>query len=264
MLGNWGLHTIEAESGAQALAALNRAASAGEPVSLILTDLNMPEMSGFDFTQTVRERGAFSNLPILLLTSSSTPGDQARCDELRIAARLLKPVKQSLLLDNLLRVLQGANRIDRAAAPGQPADDAEGVIHQKLKILLAEDNPVNQKFAMRLLENAGHTVTVASDGRRAVTLWGAEPFDLILMDVQMPELDGLDATREIRANEAASGKHIPIIAMTANAMAGDRELCIDAGMDGYVAKPVKKASLFSEMSRVLSARTEGESHAAGI
>jgi CheY-like chemotaxis protein len=130
--------------------------------------------------------------------------------------------------------------------------------------LLAEDNPVNQKFGIRLLEGAGHKVVVAQNGREAVDLWGREEFDLILMDMQMPEMDGLDATRAIRAGESGSGKRVAIIAMTANAMAGDREACMSAGMDGYVAKPVKKEALFAEMFRVLSGSAKGEPHDADI
>jgi CheY-like chemotaxis protein len=129
-------------------------------------------------------------------------------------------------------------------------------------VLLAEDNPVNVKFAQKILQNAGHQVTVASNGREVLERFGADAYDLILMDVQMPEMDGLDATREIRGRErAARGTHVPIIAMTANAMKGDQEMCISAGMDGYVAKPVKKDVLFAEVTRVLS---KGAEDVAGV
>jgi CheY-like chemotaxis protein len=184
----------------------------------------------------------------MLLTSSASPGDQDRCNSLRISARLLKPVKQSLLLDNLMRLLGGADRSERAISP-QPSSTAAA--QRNLRVLLAEDNAVNQKFAIRVLEGAGHKVALANNGRQAVDQWSAETFDLILMDVQMPEMDGLDATREIRTRESGLGKHVPIIAMTANAMSGDRAMCLAAGMDGYVAKPVKKDALFAEVSRVL-------------
>jgi CheY-like chemotaxis protein len=127
-----------------------------------------------------------------------------------------------------------------------------------LRVLLAEDNPVNQKFAVRVLSGAGHEVTVANNGRQAVDRWAAERFDVVLMDIQMPELDGLDATREIRAREAGSARKTPIIAMTANAMAGDREMCLSAGMDGYVTKPVRKDVLFAEMARILKGGGDGD------
>jgi CheY-like chemotaxis protein len=179
-------------------------------------------------------------------------------------------VKQSLLLDNIMRILAGETRErgpggaavagarDGAAAPGvAPAAAA-------LRVLLAEDNPVNVKFALKVLERGGHHVTVAGNGREAVDLWRTGPFDLILMDVQMPEMDGLDATREIRRLEAGrdgGGGRVPIIAMTANAMSGDREMCLDAGMDGYVAKPVKRDALFAEVERVVA---KGGEHVASV
>jgi CheY-like chemotaxis protein len=262
MLGHWGLRTVQADSGAAALAALDRAANAGEPISLIITDLHMPEMDGFQLTEVVRSRAAFATLPILLLTSSGSTGDQERCNALRVAARLLKPVKQSLLLDNLMRVLSGASRIDKPVA--EKIDAGKAAAMASLRVLLAEDNLVNQKFAIRGLVGAGHKVTVASNGRQAVDLWGSDGFDLVLMDIQMPELDGLDATREIRGRETGTGRRIPIIAMTANAMTGDREMCMDAGMDGYVAKPVKKDALFAELGRVLGACKQGDGDGAGV
>jgi CheY-like chemotaxis protein len=217
----------------------------------VIADLQMPEMDGFQLSEAIRSRPAAGDLPIVLLTSSASPGDQDRCRALHIAARLLKPVKQSLLLDNLMLVFAGASRIDRPAAP--EANTGQAVGQQALRLLLAEDNPVNQKFALRVLQGAGHTVALAQNGREAVEQWHSGSFDLILMDVQMPEMDGLDATREIRVREAASGRRTPIVAMTANAMAGDREICTEAGMDGYVAKPVKREALFAEMARVLGA-----------
>jgi CheY-like chemotaxis protein len=207
-------------------------------------------MDGFELTQALRERSDARNLPIFMLTSSASPGDNARCTELKVAARLLKPVKQSLLLDNIVRVLAGANRVD-APAPSATTEAAADESKRPLRVLLAEDQEVNRKFAVRLLGNAGHEVVVAVNGREAVEKWKTERVDLILMDLQMPELDGLDATREIRATEATAGGHIPIIALTANAMQGDREMCHAAGMDGYVPKPVKKEALFNEMARIM-------------
>jgi signal transduction histidine kinase/CheY-like chemotaxis protein len=259
MLGHWGLRTVAADSGMHALAALDRSASAGQAISLIISDLHMPEMDGFDFLATVRRHAAFNSLPAILLTSSTSPGDQKRCDELRVAARLLKPVKQSLLLDNIMRIMAGESHertaAREAAAPSPPsnASEASNSTEASLNVLLAEDNPVNVKFALKLLERAGHRVTVAANGREAVERSASGSFNVILMDVQMPEMDGLDATRAIRQREAGDGDgHIPIIAMTANAMAGDREMCLEAGMDGYVTKPVKKEVLFEELGRVLA------------
>jgi PAS domain S-box-containing protein len=248
MLRHWGLEPLLADSAAKALAELDRSTSAGQQVALLLSDLHMPEMDGFDLIEAVRKHPTYGGLPIMLLTSSASPGDQKRCEDLRVATRLLKPVKQSLLLDGIMRILAGAKTEPTpAVAEAAPAGEATG---PSLAVLLAEDNPVNVKFALKLLERAGHRVTVAGNGRQAVSLWESQPFDIVLMDVQMPEMDGLEATRAIRQKEQASGRRTPIIAMTANAMAGDREMCLGAGMDGYVAKPVKRDALFSEVARV--------------
>jgi PAS domain S-box-containing protein len=272
MLGHWGLRTLTAESGDKALATLDRSTNAGQAVTLVISDLHMPGMDGFELIAALRRQSAFSVLPVILLTSSASTGDQSRCDELHVAARLLKPVKQSLLLDNIMRILVGETR-DRAVTPRPPAaagpsaggdastTGAAVAASGPLRVLLAEDNPVNVKFALNVLQRAGHKVTVANNGKLAVELWGQQPFDLILMDVQMPEMDGLDATRAIRAAEASRGDGVrtAVIAMTANAMSGDREMCLNAGMDGYVAKPVKRDALFAEVERVLAA-AKGESH----
>jgi len=253
MLGHWGLRTITADSAQQALTALDRSANAGLEISLLITDLHMPDMDGFELVSAVRGRAGFAALPVLMLTSSATSGDQDRSQALNIAARLLKPVKQSLLLDSIMRVMSGATERGprpMPVAPSLAAAPAE-TTGPSLRVLLAEDNPVNVKFALKLLEKAGHQVEVAGNGREAVERWQSQPFDVVLMDVQMPEMDGLEATRAIRDLERARGTRTPIVAMTANAMAGDREMCLDAGMDGYVAKPVRKDALFAELDRVV-------------
>jgi len=256
LLGIWGLRNLPADSGSAALALLDRSHSAGQPVSVLITDLHMPKMDGFGLVAAVRAHPVYRNLPVVLLTSSASPGDQERCRMLSVAAKLLKPAKASYLLDNLVSILAGGNRSSPEALPAPleaPAAPAQG----SLNVLLAEDNPVNQKFATRVLQGAGHQVTVAHNGRQAVDLSGARSFDLVLMDVQMPEMDGLEATRAIRVREAQTGRKTPIIAMTANAMSGDREMCIEAGMDGYIAKPVKKELLFAEIGRVLGNGVKG-------
>ncbi len=259
MLGHWGLRPIQADSGRAALTALDRAASAGQAIALVISDLHMPEMDGFELTAAIRDHARFGGVPIMLLTSSGSNGDQARATELGVAARLLKPVKQSLLLDNIMRILAGASRRGASTQTAEVKPASDDAPKRSLAVLLAEDNPVNQKFAIRVLEGAGHTVTVANNGREALDQSGAAAFDVVLMDVQMPEMDGLDATRAIRAREAvsAAGGRLPIIAMTANAMKGDREMCLEAGMDGYVPKPVKKDVLFAEVDRVLKEAARG-------
>jgi two-component system sensor histidine kinase/response regulator len=212
-------------------------------------------MDGFELIAAVRRHDAYATLPVVLLTSSASPGDQKRGDELKVAARLLKPVKQSLLLDNLMQIMHGTGR-DASVRLREKTDGAStdsAAMTKPLRVLLAEDNAVNVKFALKVLERAGHQVTVAGNGKQAVELWQSTPFDLILMDIQMPEMDGLEATQEIRRLEKDANKHTPIIAMTANAMTGDREMCLNAGMDGYVAKPVKRDVLMAEMARITAA-----------
>jgi CheY-like chemotaxis protein len=182
---------------------------------------------------------------MILLTSAGRPGDGARCRKLGIAGFLNKPVKQSELLDTIAAVMGGGTATEtRGAEAGAPAAQAV----RPLRVLLAEDNPVNQHVAARILEKRGHSVVVVHNGRDAVEALepGAmAPFHVVLMDVQMPEMDGLCATAAIRAREGASGGHIPIVAMTAHAMEGDRDRCLRAGMDGYVTKPVEADRLIA-------------------
>jgi PAS domain S-box-containing protein len=253
MTKHWGLRGITAASASQAMAALDRAKNSGQPVDLLITDLHMPETDGFQLVETIRSTARYADLPVILLSSSSSTGDSDECKRLRIGARLLKPVKQSQLLDNIVSSLVGKSQASASGSPAAAQAASRQAAAGPLNILLAEDNLINQKFAVRVLESAGHKVLVAGNGRQAVESWQSQPFDLVLMDVQMPEMDGLEATGEIRRLESASGRHTPIIAMTANAMKGDREMCIQAGMDGYVTKPVKKDALFGEMDRVLNA-----------
>jgi len=212
---------------------------------LILSDVNMPEMDGFDLFNHLRE-GSHKDIPFVLLTSAARPGDVARCREIGVAAHLIKPVKQSLLMNAIANVVGHAAEVVTDAARRAAAEIPTGE-QCVLRILLAEDNAVNQKFAT-------HVVEVANNGAEAVAAWERGDFDLILMDVQMPEMDGIEATQRVREQEREMNPspHIPIIAMTANAMKGDREQCLDAGMDGYVSKPVKRGTLFAEIERVLN------------
>jgi two-component system sensor histidine kinase/response regulator len=205
----------------------------------------MPEMDGFSLAREVKGDPKLAGAAIMMLTSAGQRGDGTRCRDLGISAYLTKPVSQSELREAIFMLL------DR-----KPADLAAGglitrhVIHEKvdgcsLKILVAEDNPVNQKLAVRMLEKRGHRVTLARNGREAVEAVQAEAFDLVLMDVQMPEMDGFEATAAIRQSERATGRHQPIVAMTAHAMKGDDQRCVDAGMDGYLAKPIRGEELYA-------------------
>jgi CheY-like chemotaxis protein len=213
-----------------------------------LTDANMPEIDGFSFAKQIRSRPRLRVTTIMMLTSAGQRGDAARCRELGVGAYLTKPIGQYELLDALLQVVAS-----------QPKEDSPALItrhslredQESLRILLAEDNLVNQTLAARLLEKRGHRVALARNGREAVAQVEREHFDLVLMDVQMPELDGLEATLAIREKEKATGAHLPIVAMTAHAMRGDQERCLAAGMDGYVSKPINIKELISVVQKVV-------------
>ena len=253
VLTNWGLRPLAVNGGRPALEALGRAAAAGEPYPLVLLDAHMPEMDGFTLAGHIRQRPEWAGATVVMLTSAGHPEDVARCRELGIDAYLMKPVKQSELFAALLTSLGPSPRLAAGAAP--PADrprTSEGDRRRPpLRVLLAEDNPVNQKLALRLLEKQGHTVVVAGDGNAALAALGRQPFDVVLMDVQMPDLDGFEAARRIRREEKGSGRHVPILAMTAYAMKGDRERCLEAGMDGYLSKPIQPAELFETIDRLV-------------
>ncbi len=206
---------------------------------MAIIDFMMPEMDGFKLAERIKRHPAFASTAIVILSSSSQPGDGARCRHLGIQAYLLKPAKQSELLESIRLCCGPLTDQQSPAAAGDLVAGPE----RALRILLAEDNAVNQRLAIGLLVKHGHTIVVAGNGRQTINAWEREPFDLILMDVQMPELDGFETTAAIRAREAP-GNRIPIIAMTAHAMKGDRERCLAAGMDGYVAKPIQTRELF--------------------
>jgi PAS domain S-box-containing protein len=240
MLTNWRMRPTAAAGGGEALARMKEAHAAGRPFRLVLSDGQMPEMDGFMLAESVKGDPELRQVPLILLTSAGRPGDGARCRRIGIAGFLNKPVKQSELLDTIEAVLGGQTATETGGADEDgPASRASS---RPLRILLAEDNPVNQHVASRILQKRGHVVVVVNNGREAVDALapGAmEPFQVVLMDVQMPEMDGLEATAAIRAREASSGAHIPIVAMTAHAMEGDRDRCLAAGMDGYLTKPVE-------------------------
>ena len=250
MLRNWGLQPILANGAPQALRVLEDAGARGRPFDVILTDAHMPGTDGFTLAQQVRNDPRISGAVMMMLTSGDRPGDLARCEELKISRYLLKPIKQSELFDSLSRAVSGSDVPDLSAVSGGPRKHA-----RSLNVLLAEDSTVNQKLAIGLLQMWGHKITTVDNGRDAVRL-AAEPFDLILMDVQMPEMDGLEATEEIRKLEQRTGTHMPIIAMTAHAMKGDRDRCLAAGMDRYIAKPIRAVELFQEIKDLCPAGEE--------
>jgi len=242
VLSNWQMKPTAVESGSAALQSLEDAAKAGRPFRLILLDLMMPGMDGLETARRICGRAEFQQPAMMLLSSAGTASDTARLRELGIARCLTKPVKQSDLLDAITSTLglassDSESTVRLAVGPGEHV--------RRLRLLLAEDGLVNQQVATQLLQRRGHTVTVARNGREALAAWEAAPFDAILMDVQMPDMDGFEATAQIRQREKGMGTHIPIIAMTANAMKGDREGCLAAGMDAYVSKPFKARELYA-------------------
>jgi two-component system, sensor histidine kinase and response regulator len=248
MLAGWGLKPTLAESGKTSLVALQAVKDAGNPYSLIVVDAHMPEMDGFGLAEQIIAIREFRTTPIIMLTSAGNPGDARRCRELGFAAYLCKPVSQADLLEVVSSALRESttNRLPKASTP--KIIRREG---RSLHILLAEDNVVNQTLASHLLEKRGFEVTIVSDGNAAIAAIERQRFDLVLMDIQMPNKDGLVATEEIRAKEAITGTHLPIIALTAHAMKEHRNRCISAGMDAYISKPIKSKELFEAIENVL-------------
>ncbi|MGO9112245.1 MAG: response regulator, partial [Thermoguttaceae bacterium] len=255
MLTNWRMGPTTVDGGRAALAELKRAAGAGEPFPLVLLDAVMPDLDGFAVAQEIKNDPVLAGATIMMLSSTDGAGELARCRELGIAAFLRKPVKQSELLDAILKALGGlAAEPETAPAPhGVPASG----VRRGLRVLVVEDNEFNQELAASLLKKRGHVAVLAGNGKAALTAWEREPFDLILMDVQMPDMDGFAATEAIRAKERTTNDHVPIIALTAHAMKGDRERCLAVGMDAYVSKPIRAAELFEAIGRLLSADVEG-------
>jgi CheY-like chemotaxis protein len=240
MLARWGMQVRVEADAKGALAFARAAADAGSPLPLVITDAHMPEEDGFDLARQLRETPQCAGAAIVMLTSASQSGDAARCRELGVAAHLTKPVSSWELRQLICGVLDHNAEEPLALAP--VTQERAGASR---KILLAEDNPVNQMVAARLLEKRGHQVTVAANGREAVAAVEREAFDLVLMDVQMPEMDGFEATAAIRKAETRTGRHLPIFALTARAMKGDAERCRLAGMDGYLPKPIRTADLYA-------------------
>jgi CheY-like chemotaxis protein len=259
MLSNWQMRPTEADGAEAALAKMHEAAAAGAPFPLVLLDAHMPQVDGFMLAEQIHEQAQLAGATIMMLTSGDRPGDAARSQRLGIACYLTKPIKQSELFDAIMAAL-GAPAL--AAAELDDTAPAAASPHKQLRVLLAEDSLVNQKLAVCLLEKWGHRVSVAANGHQAIAAVAAQPFDLVLMDVQMPELDGLEATAAIRRSEAASGRHLPIVAMTAHAMVGDRERCLAAGMDGYLAKPIRARELLAVIEQVLSGGAHASATAA--
>jgi len=261
MLSNWGMKPTEVDNGPSALTLMKRAQRAGEPFNLVILDAFMPKMDGFTLAARIKENPELAGAIIMMLSSAGQPGDAARCRELGIAVYLTKPIKQSELLDAILTALGTPST--EAARSTLITRHSLRENRVRLHILLAEDNMINQKLVARMLEKRGHTVVVADNGKEALEALEKEHFDLILMDVQMPEMNGFEATAAIREKEKKTGEHIPIIAMTAHAMKGDRERCLQAGMDAYVSKPVQLKDLLETIESIVPASSDTKAETPG-
>ena len=243
MLNAWGMRPKSVGDGEEAIAELLTEAQRGDPYRLILTDMYMPGMDGFAFVTLTRQKPELTAVAIMMLTSRSHKGDLARCRELGLAACLLKPIRESELQQAVVQVLEAHLEANIASiVPGQLSEKRQDT-PVSLRVLVGEDNAVNQRLAVWLLEKFGHRVVVAGNGREVLARLGAERFDLILMDIQMPEMDGVAATAAIREKERLTGEHLPIVALTANAMKGDREKYLACGMDDYLPKPIRAPDL---------------------
>ena len=250
----WKMKPTVVPSAVEALEALHKAQKQGTPFPLMLTDCMMPEIDGFELIENINQHQEISTPTIILLTSAGERGDASRCMSLGVAAYLLKPISQSVLLLAIAKVLH----IQSGTAEIKSLVTRHSVRESKrrLRILVAEDNPVNQKLAKKVFEKMGHSVAVAGDGKKALEAMEKEAFDLVMMDVQMPVMDGFEATTFIRNQEEGTGTHVPIVAMTAHAMKGDRERCLESGMDGYVSKPINVQELYDAIDKLFSATND--------
>jgi signal transduction histidine kinase/CheY-like chemotaxis protein len=259
MLSSWRLVPVTVDGPATALPALRRAQAEGVPFDLVLLDSQMPGTDGLSLLGQIRQDPALQGAHVIVLTSIGRPGDARRCREAGADGYLTKPVLGSELLEAIRTVLGST-----------PAGEAERPLvtrhslresRRRLSILVAEDNPVLQTLAQRMLERPGHQVVTVGNGREAVEALAAGAFDLVLMDVHMPAMDGLEATVEIRGRERSNGRHVPIVALTASSLAGDRERCLAAGMDGYVTKPLKADELFAVIESLTAPAAASAAHA---
>jgi CheY-like chemotaxis protein len=249
-LGEWRMEAEAAQEGQAALDLLRRRRGEGRPFALAILDVQMPGMDGFTLAERIRRDPDLAGTFLILLPSAGSRGDAARCREMGVEGYLTKPVASVDLLECILTVIGSPRGEER---PALATRHSLRESRRRLRVLLADDNPVNRMVGIRLLEKRGHSVVAVEDGRAAVAALEREEYDVLLLDVQMPVMDGFEATARIRAKEAETGRHLPIIALTAHAMEGDRKRCLDAGMDDYASKPIKAEDLFMTIERLVPA-----------
>jgi CheY-like chemotaxis protein len=247
MLRSWGMEPTLVEGGSQALAALKSARAEEQMFALVLLDFQMPDMDGFEVAERITAHPEYAATTIMMLSSVGQRGDGARCRELGVGAYLTKPVRKTVLYEAICTALA-------KKAPGKAPElitrHSLREAKRPLSVLLAEDNAVNAHLATILLRKAGHTVKLVTTGRQAIDALVDQHYDIVLMDVQMPDMDGLAATAAIRRAETSTGRHVPIVALTAHAMADDRRRCLEAGADGYLAKPFTPPQLHAALEEV--------------
>ncbi len=252
ILAYWGMKPVAVESAIEALNTMKNAQEVGQPFSLVILDYLMPDMDGFELAERINRDHSLSGSKMIMLTSAGQRGDAGRCVNLGITAYCLKPIKQSELFEIISTALNKSSEGEKNPTLVTRHSVREG--KRCLSVLLAEDNAINQKLATRILQKMGHAVTIAENGKEALQILEIARFDIILMDVQMPEMDGFEATKSIRQKEIITGGHIPIVAMTAHAMSGDRKKCLAAGMDGYVSKPINTQELAENIEGLVGKR----------
>jgi len=253
ILARNGMEPSTAASGAEALGQLREAAEAGRPYAAVLVDECMPEMSGFEVAAAIRAAPDLDSAIVLMLSSVGLEGSVAHCRQLAVPAHIIKPIAPADLLAAIEQALGGG--VCRPKPAGRRTDSGN---QPRLHVLLAEDNAVNQRVAVRALEKNGHYVSVANNGVEALEILERESVDLILMDVQMPRMGGIDATRTIREREKSVRTRVPIVALTAHAMAKDKEMCLAAGMDAYLAKPFQIQQLLDTVNRFATSAPASE------
>lgn len=246
----WKMKPTLVDNGKNALEALRQQQQEDQPYDLVLMDYDMPEMNGLTLAREIKDDPALRETKLIILSSYSQPGDIAQCRNLGVEGYLTKPVGQHDLLSVIRTVFGDSQATEETTEQPSFKRLAVGQVNLSLKILLAEDNEVNQEVAIHILSEAGHTIMVANNGKEAVAQMEEQAFDLVLMDVQMPEMDGFEATKVIRLREKESGQYTPIVALTANAIKGDKERCLEAGMDGYVSKPFQKQELLETIQKL--------------